>query len=79
MRRFLLAASFFVALVVLWQVAISREDLVAGVVAFVRTRSGLSEERDEDGTLGHATVITMRRLLIGYVVGIVGGLPLGLI
>ena len=30
-----------------------------------------------DGTLFHATVITMRRLLVGYFIGILGGLPLG--
>jgi NitT/TauT family transport system permease protein len=37
------------------------------------------KEAAADGTLFHATVITMRRLLIGYAVGIVIGLPLGLI
>src|SRR5260370_7025669 len=33
----------------------------------------------EDGTLGHASVITMSRLLTGYFFGIVVGLPLGLL
>lgn len=33
----------------------------------------------QDGTLGHATVITMRRLVSGYIIGLVGGLPLGLL
>ena len=33
----------------------------------------------QDGTLVHATVITMRRLLSGYIIGLVGGLPLGLL
>jgi len=33
----------------------------------------------QDGTLGHATVITMRRLLSGYIIGLIGGLPLGLL
>src|SRR5947207_14532435 len=33
----------------------------------------------EDGPLGHATVIPMRRFLIGYFIGIVVGLPLGLL
>ncbi len=37
------------------------------------------KEAAADGTLGHATVITMRRLLIGYFVGLIGGLPLGLL
>jgi len=32
-----------------------------------------------DGTLVGATIITVKRLLIGYVIGIVGGLPLGLL
>lgn len=31
-----------------------------------------------DGTLFHAALITMRRLLIGYILGILFGLPLGL-
>jgi NitT/TauT family transport system permease protein len=33
----------------------------------------------QDATLGHSTVITMRRLLTGYVFGLVVGLPLGLL
>src|ERR1041385_256590 len=33
----------------------------------------------EDGTLWHASVVTMRRLLMGYVLGLVFGLPLGLL
>jgi NitT/TauT family transport system permease protein len=37
------------------------------------------KEAIQDGTLGHATVITMRRLLSGYIIGLVGGLPLGLL
>jgi NitT/TauT family transport system permease protein len=32
-----------------------------------------------DGTLVHATVITMRRLLTGYAFGLIVGLPLGLL
>ena len=32
-----------------------------------------------DGTLEHASVVTMRRLLSGYALGLVFGLPLGLL
>jgi NitT/TauT family transport system permease protein len=32
-----------------------------------------------DGTLLESTLITIKRLLIGYVIGIVGGLPVGLL
>jgi NitT/TauT family transport system permease protein len=33
----------------------------------------------EDGTLVQASLVTMRRLLAGYVIGIAAGLPLGLL
>ncbi len=33
----------------------------------------------EDGTLWRATLVTMRRLLIGYLVGLIGGIPVGLL
>src|SRR6516164_201100 len=32
-----------------------------------------------DGTLAKATIVTMRRLLIGYIIGLLAGLPLGLL
>jgi sulfonate transport system permease protein len=37
------------------------------------------ENAATDGTLVKATVITMRRLLVGYFIGLVVGLPLGLL
>ena len=43
------------------------------------TRARCESETTWDGTLGHAIVTTMRRLLIGYLVGIVFGLSLGLL
>ena len=58
---------------------VSARILVAGISTVSLQVAIYLKSAIEDGTLGHATVITMRRLLIGYVVGIVGGLPLGLL
>jgi len=79
MKRFLSAALFFVALLFLWQ-AVFRAKIWSPVLLpsplqvanYLRGAIG-------DGTLSRATVITMRRLLIGYFIGIVVGLPLGLL
>jgi NitT/TauT family transport system permease protein len=37
------------------------------------------ESAAADGTLWQATLITVKRLLLGYVIGLVGGVPLGLV
>src|SRR5713101_254960 len=79
MKRLLLAAGFFVVLLLLWDAAfrarIWSPVLLPSpwqVLLYLKT-SAL------DGTLVKATVVTMRRLLIGYVIGLIGGLPLGLL
>ena len=53
--------------------------LVAGALAFAGERGGVSQAAAIDGTLWQAILITVKRLLIGYVVGLVGGIPLGLL
>jgi NitT/TauT family transport system permease protein len=79
MKRLLLSILFFVALLFLWEMAFrariwSPVLLPAPVQVATYLKGGVT-----DGTLLHATVITMRRLLIGYFVGLVLGLPLGLL
>jgi NitT/TauT family transport system permease protein len=79
MRRFLSAAGFFVLLVLLWQWLFELKIwspvlLPSPIQVAVYLKSAIA-----DATLGHATVITMRRLLTGYFFGIVVGLPLGLL
>jgi sulfonate transport system permease protein len=78
-RRFLSAAFFFAALVLLWW-WIYKE----GFYSRVLVPSPLQvwdylKDAAEDGTLWRATFVTMRRLLMGYFIGIIGGLPLGLL
>jgi len=79
MKRFLLATAFFAVLVLLWE-ALYRAKIwspvllpsPAQVVRYLESAAA-------DGTLFKAAVITMRRLLIGYVIGLLMGLPLGLL
>ena len=78
MRRFLLATLFFVALVTIWHFVVA-----AGFWSPVLLPSPLSVAQylfsaARDGTLLQATTVTVRRLLLGYIIGIAIGLPLGL-
>jgi NitT/TauT family transport system permease protein len=79
MRRFLSAAGFFVALILLWQWAFDQKIWSPVLVPSPRQVASYLKGAVEDGTLGRSTFITMRRLLTGYFVGIIGGLPLGLL
>jgi len=78
MRRALLATLFFVLLIVVWQLIV-----MAGIWSPVLLPSPLSVGQyllsaARDGTLLQATVVTVRRLLVGYLIGVAIGLPLGL-
>src|SRR5881409_2235192 len=79
MKRFLLAAAFFAVLVLLWEAAYRAKIWSPVLLPSPRQVVTYLEGAAADGTLVQATVITMRRLLIGYVIGLVGGLPLGLL
>src|SRR5947207_11033597 len=79
MKRFLLAASFFAALLLLWE-AVFRAKIWSPVLLPSPSQvARYLESAAVDGTLLKATVITMRRLLAGYFIGLVAGLPLGLL
>jgi NitT/TauT family transport system permease protein len=78
MRRFLLATLFFLVLVAIWHFLVK-----AGVYSPVLLPSPQSVGEylvgaARDGTLLQATSVTVRRLLVGYFIGIMIGLPLGL-
>jgi NitT/TauT family transport system permease protein len=79
MKRFLLAAAFFAALVLLWEAAYRARIWSPVLLPSPRQVVTYLEGAVADGTLATATVITMRRLLIGYFIGLVVGLPLGLL
>jgi NitT/TauT family transport system permease protein len=77
--RWLAASLFFLLLVVAWHLAVK-----AGMWSPLLLPSPLSvfeylRSAVEDGTLLEATWVTVQRLLIGYGLGILAGLPLGLL
>ncbi len=79
MKRLLKIFLFFAGLVLVWEAF-----YLAHFWSPVLLPSPLSVGRYLwgaacDGTLASATLVTLRRLLIGYVVGLVVGLPLGLL
>jgi NitT/TauT family transport system permease protein len=76
-RRFVLAFSFFALLIAIWWgVAAARiwSPLLLPSPGSVARRL---VDLGKDGTLGHALVVTARRLGIGYAIGLAVGLPLG--
>src|SRR5437870_11466840 len=79
MKRFLSAAFFFVVLLVLWQAFFRAKIWSPVLLPSPLQVANYLRDAMKDGTLWHATIITMRRLLIGYFAGIIVGLPLGLL
>jgi len=79
MKRFLLAAAFFVLLLLIWDGAFRARIWSPVLLPSPWQVAIYLKDSAVDGTLLKATVITMRRLLVGYFIGLVVGLPLGLL
>jgi len=79
MKRLGLAILFFAFLVALWEWAFRARIWSPVLLPAPEQVAQYLKNAAEDGTLCHATLITMRRLLTGYLIGIIGGLPLGLL
>ena len=79
MKRLLLAAAFFAVLVLLWEGAYRAKIWSPVLLPSPDQVVRYLESAAADGTLFNATVITMRRLIIGYLIGLTMGLPLGLL
>jgi len=77
MKRFILSALFFVALLSIWHLLVLAKIwspvLLPDPISVWEYLKGAAG----DGTLVQASLVTMRRLLAGYVIGIAAGLPLG--
>ena len=79
MRRLVVATAFFAALITIWQLMV-----MSGRWSPMLLPSPLSVAEYLwgaliDGTLVEAAAVTVRRLLVGYVIGVAIGLPLGLL
>jgi len=79
MKRFFLSLLFFAGLLLLWDL-IARAHIWSAVLlpAPIKVAEYLRSAA-ADGTLWQAALITIKRLLLGYVIGLIGGVPLGLL
>ena len=78
MKRFLTAVGFFAGLLVLWQVLYSLK--LWSPVLLPAPIDVLRYLRDAalDGSLWTSIAVTMKRLLIGYTIGLIAGVPIGM-
>src|SRR4051794_13982729 len=79
MKRFFLAALFFAVLLLIWEALFRAKIWSPVLLPSPRQVAVYLQGAAVDGTLLKATIVTMRRLLIGYIIGLVLGLPLGLL
>lgn len=79
MKRFLSSLLFFGALLAAWHVLVLLKWKSSVLLPDPLTVWEYLKGVLMDGTLFQATWVTMRRLLIGYFIGILAGLPLGML
>ncbi len=78
MKRALVASLFVVALLSIWELAVWSGRWSAVLLPSPLSVGEYLWNAALDGTLSEAILVTMRRLLIGYAIGVAIGLPLGL-
>jgi NitT/TauT family transport system permease protein len=79
MRRVAIAMLFFVGLVVAWQAMVWSRRWSPVLLPSPASVGAYLKEAASDGSLQEAIAVTMRRLLVGYFIGLAIGLPLGLL
>jgi len=79
MKRFLVAALFFVALLFVWHFLVLREVWSPVLLPDPLAVWRYLESAWDDRTILEALWVTMKRLLVGYFAGVVAGIPLGLL
>ena len=79
MKRTARALAFFAALLVLWELFVRARVWSPVLVPSPLSVAGYLGESLADGTLLSALLVTLRRLVLGYAVGIALGIPLGLL
>ena len=79
MMRFLYALSFFILLAVAWHMAVRAGFWSPVLLPAPESVASYLWSSILDGTLEQATLVTIRRLLVGYCIGLLVGLPLGLL
>ncbi|HEY7533083.1 MAG TPA: ABC transporter permease subunit [Nitrospiraceae bacterium] len=79
MTRWLIAVAFFFLLIALWHLAVQANLWSPLLLPSPSSVFAYLWSAMQDGTLWDATLVTLRRLLLGYTVGLLVGLPLGLL
>ncbi len=79
MRRVLVVIAFFMLLLGIWEALVRTKIWSPVLVPSPLSVASYLVGAFKDGTLVRATVVTVRRLLIGYALGLLFGLPLGLL
>lgn len=75
--RWLAASLFFVSLIAAWHLAVHAQIWSPILLPSPVSVAEYLRSAVEDGSLWEATQVTVRRLLMGYGLGILAGLPLG--
>ncbi len=79
MKRAFLSLLFFVGLLLVWE-GVTRLRLWSPVLLPAPMKvAGYLQSAASDGTLWTAIWVTLKRLVIGYLIGLAGGIPLGLL
>lgn len=79
MRRALVVVLFFVGMIALWQLATMTGRWSPVLLPPPLAVAEYLYDAASDGTLAASALVTIKRLLLGYVIGVALGLPLGLI
>jgi NitT/TauT family transport system permease protein len=79
MKRFLYATVFFVTLLVIWELCVRAKLWPKVLLPSPFKVASYIAASAADGTLLSASWVTLQRLLLGYVAGVVLGVPLGLV
>jgi NitT/TauT family transport system permease protein len=79
MKQKLAAVAFFLILILIWQALVSAEIWSPVLVPSPWAVATYMVHAIADGSLVQAAAVTMGRLLVGYFLGILFGLPLGLL
>lgn len=79
MKHRLISISFFILLIVVWQILSSSGAWSSVLFPSPASVAEYLKGAVMDGTLGSAILITLKRLLIGYFIGLIIGIPLGML
>lgn len=78
MKRVLTALVFFAGLLAIWQVLYSLKLWSPVLVPAPIDVALYLRDAVLDGSLGSSCVVTMKRLLVGYLIGLFAGIPIGM-